>query len=287
MGENIVMNTLVQFSKLHGIGNDFIVIDASQLSGVVNRSKLSIGLCDRQTGIGADGILLLSKSSDQLKMEVINSDGSKPEMCGNGLRVAALWMHEQGWADCRNFDIQTGAGELSVEIGNDGNVTIDMGMAKLNPREIGMSSSVQGDSFINQSIGGGMKGSAVSMGNPHLIIQVSDFARLNLEDDGRLLETHPFFPLKTNVHFVQIVNRRSIVQKTWERGAGATLACGTGACASVVAIVEQGLVEREVHVELPGGNLTIKYEKTGHVFMTGPAEFVFTGSISLPAFLES
>lgn len=215
-------------------------------------------------------------------MQVINSDGSEPEMCGNGLRVAARWMIESGWVTGPVFRVQTGAGELEVSTSDSVSFQVNMGRAMLNPKEIGMATSVTAETFIGQPIGGGLRGSAVSMGNPHLVIQVQDFSGLDLVQDGPLLEKHPFFPQKTNVHFVRIESRTEVTQKTWERGAGETLACGTGACASVVALYELGLVDRIVKVHLPGGTLEIQYLESGEVLMTGPTERVYSGNWLMP-----
>jgi diaminopimelate epimerase len=269
----------LKFSKYHGLGNDFVIVDENGVFG--DAVSLSRGICDRNFGVGADGVLFLGKSETP-SMRVINSDGSQPEMCGNGLRVAASWMIENSWVTPPTFEIQTGAGVLEVSTLDSVNFRVNMGPAILNPKEIGMVSSVTSESFIGQQKGGGLKGTAVSMGNPHLVIFVSDFSKLELEKDGPLLENHPFFPSKTNVHFVQVANRTEMTQKTWERGAGATLACGTGACAAVVAAFEQGFVDSEVTVHLPGGDLQIAYDEKGLVWMTGPAKKVFDGEWLMP-----
>lgn len=269
----------LQFSKYQGLGNDFVVVDSALVTAPY--ADIAKVLCDRHFGVGADGVLFVKKS-DQPEMTVINSDGSQPEMCGNGLRVAAQWMVEKAWVATPEFSVLTGAGSLTISTLDSKQFTVNMGFAKLGPKEIGMAESVTTQTFISQPIGGGLKGSAVSMGNPHLVIVVNDFGGLSLEQDGPLLEKHPFFPQKTNVHFIKIDSRSEITQKTWERGAGATLACGTGACASVVAAFEQGLTDRKVTVNLPGGQLQIEYLESGEVLMTGPATKVFDGEWLMP-----
>lgn len=262
---------------MHGIGNDFVLIDTLR-DGPINGdlSAVSRTLCDRRFGIGADGILLVEKSADRLVMRMFNPDGSESEMCGNGLRVFARFCFDRLYGPS-TFSVQTGAGLLAAEVHEDSTVSLDMGKAYLAPAEIGMT-HVSGDSFISQPLGNGVFGTAVSMGNPHLVLFTDDVASIDLERVGPELEHHTFFPHRTNVHFVQVVSDQEIIQRTWERGAGITLACGTGACASSVASFLNGKTGRSVKVNLPGGSLQIDYREDGSVLMRGPAEYSFEGT---------
>ncbi len=262
---------------MHGIGNDFVLIDTLRdgpLDG--DFSVVSKTLCDRRFGIGADGILLVEKSADQLVMRMFNPDGSESEMCGNGLRVFAKFCFDRGYAGS-TFSVQTGAGLLSADVHDDSTVSLDMGLAYLSPQEVGMA-NVSGETFIAQPLGEGLTGTAISMGNPHLVLFTDDVASIDLERIGPELEHHRFFPQRTNVHFVQVVSNHEIIQRTWERGAGITLACGTGACASAVASFLNNKTGRSVKVNLPGGSLFIDYREDGSVLMRGPAEYSFEGS---------
>jgi len=267
---------------MHGIGNDFVLIDTIR-DGVVSDdlSALSQKLCNRQFGIGGDGLILIEKPGDHLVMRMFNPDGSESEMCGNGLRTFARLSHDRGYG-ATEFPVETGAGTLNVSFHEDNTVSIDMGLAKLAPNQIGMVSTATGDTFINQDIGKGLKGTAVSMGNPHLVIFVDDVSKVDLEVDGPNLERHSFFPQRTNVHYVQVVSAEEITMRTWERGAGATLACGTGACAAAVASFVNGKTGRAMKVNLPGGSLQIEYREDGTVLMRGPAEYSFEGTLGSP-----
>ncbi len=261
---------------MHGIGNDFVLIDFlrdGQLD--CDLAAASQKLCDRHFGVGADGVILVEKSSDMLQMRMFNPDGSESEMCGNGLRTFAKLCQDRGYAK-DHFPVRTGAGVLEVNCLPDGCVSVNMGQAILGPSEIGMIDT-NSQAFVNQDIGGGFNGTAVSLGNPHLVIFVDDVAKVELDREGPRFEHYAKFPNRTNVHFVQIVSRSEITLRTWERGAGITLACGTGACASVVAAFLNGRTERQVNVNLPGGKLQVKYLEDGTVQMTGAAEYAFDG----------
>ena len=266
----------LKFTKMHGIGNDFVLIDTIRDGAIFGDiAELSRKLCDRSFGIGGDGVILVEKPGDHLSMRMFNPDGSESEMCGNGLRTHARLCHDRGYAQ-DNFVVETGAGALEVTFHEDNTVTVNMGPAILSPLEIGMS-GIPGDTFINREIGGELLGTAVSMGNPHLVIFVPDVSKVNLEIDGPLLEFHSYFPNRTNVHFVQVVSRHEITMRTWERGAGVTLACGTGACACAVAAFLNLKAERQVKVNLPGGSLSVDYLEDGKVLMRGSAEYAFEG----------
>lgn len=269
----------IAFSKMHGLGNDFIVVSEQDWNrlNLEDSRELAIHLCNRTSGIGADGLLLVNLESAGMK--IFNSDGSIPEMCGNGLRVAAKFFQSQH-PEFVAGNFLTGAGDLLVEfIGEE--IKINMGPAIWDPAMIGMRSDLR-DSFIDQSIIGSLKGSAVSFGNPHLVLFVQSFDHIDLAKDGPLLEKLPLFTNGTNVHFAMVVDDSRIKQITWERGAGATLACGTGACAVASVAHRLGLCQSSVTIELPGGNLKIDVEPDS-VWMTGPAEFVYSGSWEIPS----
>lgn len=266
---------------MHGIGNDFVMID--RLSVPLkdeSMAGLAVALCDRTFGIGADGVITLEKGASlPLAMQMWNPDGSESEMCGNGVRCFARFAAEKGHTSGHLLSVETGAGPLTLKTTDDGLVSVEMGRARGTRGEIGMTGDptarVQDEKF--EVDGHCFRGTAVSMGNPHLVFFVPDVESIDLEKLGPLFEHHPDFPERVNVHFVQIASCDHLIQRTWERGAGATLACGTGACASVVAAYWNGLSGPDVRVSLPGGELTINVSAEGDVTMTGPAEKSFEG----------
>lgn len=265
---------------MHGIGNDFVLIN--RVSNAVDEdelSELAQAICDRTKGVGADGLIAYELGTATLhRMRMWNPDGSESEMCGNGLRCFAHFVRESTSETSGAFDVETGAGLLHVQfLGNE--VRVGMGRARLSPPEIGM--LVTGESFISQpveTLGQTFLGTAVSMGNPHLVIFVEGVSSVDLAKLGPALESHRLFPQRINVHFVQVRSRNHLQMRTWERGAGATLACGTGACASLVAAVVNGLADRTATMSLPGGDVTVTYHEDGEVDLIGPAARVFEGS---------
>lgn len=266
---------------MHGIGNDFVMVNAFQDSRSDDAyADLARAMCDRRFGIGADGLILAAPGdSATLRMRMWNPDGSESEMCGNGVRCFAHFALAEGLATGPEIPVETGAGLLRLRLQPDGLVQVDMGVARLSTHEIGMNLAAA-EGWVGQPIsacGQEWLGTAVSMGNPHLVINLGSVAEIPLETWGPELERHPLFPRRVNVHFVQVNGPDEITMRTWERGAGITLACGTGACACAVASHLRGFTGREVLVHLPGGELHIRYAEDGHVFMTGPAAFVFTG----------
>lgn len=270
---------------MHGIGNDFIVID-NRSSGLVKLPKLSKRLCDRRFGVGADQLLLLEKSKKaDFKMRIFNADGSEVEMCGNGIRCLAkyIWDRKLSRAgkDGASLLIETPAGTIVPKKSGD-HVEVDMGEPVLEGKDIPV--AIQG-TVINHPLKllkNTFKITCVSMGNPHAVIVVNDVGSVPLSVWGPAIETHTLFPEKTNVEFIRIINSRNIKMRVWERGAGETLACGTGASAAGVASVLLGLTNRKVNVHLPGGKLLIKWNsKDNHVYMTGPAESVYEGVIEI------
>jgi diaminopimelate epimerase len=266
---------------MHGIGNDFVMVDVLRDGPPdVDLGKLAKDINDRRFGIGGDGLILMEKGQTApFKMRMFNPDGSESEMCGNGVRCFAKLLVDHGHTQESSVDVETGAGILKLEILPGGSVRVDMGTARLERGQIGMLGELT-ERFKDQSIGHGFTGTAVSMGNPHLVVFVEDVSAIDVPQFGPILEHHELFPNRVNVHFAQVVNDRSIIQRTWERGAGQTLACGTGACAVAVAAFETGRASRDVEIQLPGGRLNIEYQADGRVYMTGPAETVFIGTYS-------
>lgn len=270
---------MIQFSKWQGIGNDFVVLDALRDGPFdLDLAALTRRIADRRLGVGGDGLLLVEAGDTApFRMRMFNPDGSESEMCGNGVRCAARVLADHGHSTETEIPIETGAGVLTLQLLPDGRVRVDMGEARLRRGEIGMLGP-ETQAFVEQSVGAGYLGTAVSMGNPHLVIFVNDVAAVDLATDGPRLEKHPSFPNRTNVHFAQVIDRACILQRTWERGAGITQACGTGACAGAVAAMITDRTDRLVQVRLPGGPLDIEIAPGGRVFMTGAATHVFDGT---------
>lgn len=266
---------MIPFVKAQGLGNDFVVLDALRpLSLPDDLPAFARLACDRRLGVGGDGLLVLERGdAAPYRMRMWNPDGSESEMCGNGLRCAAAILHERGHAP-DDMTIETGVGPLRARVG-EGGVTVDMGLARLTRGEIGMSGPPE-ETFVEVDLDGEMA-TAVSMGNPHLVLFVPDVGAIDLTSRGPQLERHPLFPSRTNVHFVEILGPDEARVRVWERGAGATLACGTGACAVAVAGVETGRLARRSTVHLPGGALTIEVAEDRRVTMTGAAAVVFEG----------
>ena len=274
----------MNFTKMHGLGNDFIVVAGEQkLPG--NASELALDLCNRFFGIGADGLVyILPSDNSDFAMRIINSDGSEAEQCGNAIRCVAKYVYDNGMTDKTEITIKTlGAGVqkvgLTVEGGKVQTVRVDMGQPVLNGLQV--PTTIDADPVVNYPIevdGKTFLFTAVSMGNPHCVIYVDDAASFDLETWGPKLENHPMFPRRINVEFVTINSRSQADMRVWERGAGPTLACGTGACATLVASVLNGVSDRQSTVSLKGGDLFIEWnEEDNHVYMTGPAAVVFSG----------
>lgn len=278
------------FSKLHGLGNDFIVIDAihQQLPNQ-DVSTIAQALCDRHFGIGADGLILIETSThSDLKMRIINSDGSEPQMCGNGIRCLARFAYENNLIDKEVFSVETLAGVIvPAVILTNGVVTaieVDMGPPFLKNAEIPILGTPT-NSTLNTPItvdGQLFNITTVSMGNPHAVVFIDRPEDIDIETIGPKFEHHSLFPERTNTEFVRIESRTEATMRVWERGAGETLACGTGACAVLVAGVCNGYLDRKATIRLPGGSLSIEWlTTTQHVMMTGPATLVFEGKIEI------
>ena len=274
----------IAFSKYHGLGNDFILIDNRNSAEPILTSEQAVKWCDRNFGIGADGVIfLLTEANGEHRMRIFNSDGSEPEMCGNGIRCLAKFMQDLNIPTTDSkYQIQTGAGLIVPQMDADGQVTVDMGKPFLTAAEIPTTLRDSDHKVINVPLevgGNTWNVTTVSMGNPHCMTFVDDVDTIPLAEIGVLFEHHPVFPKRTNTEFVEVVNRGYVKMRVWERGAGATLACGTGACATVVAGVLNDLCDRTCTVNLPGGDLKIQWsEESDRILMTGPATLVFTGS---------
>ncbi len=259
---------VIKFEKWQGLGNDFVILKDDILT-----SDLAIKMCDRNFGIGADGIFCPTESSiADIGWKFFNSDGTIAQMCGNGIRCFAKFVKENNIVSTNKFTVDTLAGIITPEILENGNVLVDMGKAILEPSLIPICTENALDFEIQ-----GYKATAVSMGNPHCVIYTDEDSEMLAKTKGASIETDPLFPQKTNVEFVNIISQNRIKMNVWERGCGITLACGTGACASVVAGVKRGLINNVCDVVLPGGVLNIEYKTDGSVIMSGPAKKVFEG----------
>ncbi|AFM01636.1 diaminopimelate epimerase [Desulfitobacterium dehalogenans ATCC 51507] len=275
----------MEIVKMHGLGNDFVFIDhfVSAPAETLDYPELSRKLCHRQFGVGGDGlIVVLPSEKADARMRIFNSDGSEPEMCGNGIRCFARYIYDQGHVTKNPLQVETLAGILTLHLTVEGDkvtgVRVDMGEPILKPEQVPV--LILGESVVGAKLsmdGQEFEFTAVSMGNPHCVIFVEDYETLDFERMGPAIEKHPLFPRKTNVEFIIVNSTKELTMKVWERGSGPTLACGTGACASAVAAVLNGKTERSVTVHLPGGDLQIEWGEDNRVYMTGPAAYVFKG----------
>ncbi|MDO7905257.1 diaminopimelate epimerase [Paenibacillus sp. JX-17] len=278
----------MEFTKMQGLGNDFIVVYGEQQLPA-DASALARRLCDRHFGIGADGLVfILPSDKGDVQMRIINSDGSESEQCGNAIRCVAKYVYDFGHVQREQLTVETiGAGVQQVVVTSANSraaaVRVDMGAPILEGLQI--PTTVNANPVVNHPIetgGSGYRFTAVSMGNPHCVIYVEDAPSFDIEAWGPRIEHHPLFPNKVNVEFATVRSREHIDMRVWERGAGPTLACGTGACATLVSSVLNGLTDRKAVVSLKGGDLTIEWnEENNHVYMTGPAEVVYTGRLQL------
>lgn len=273
----------MQFTKYTGLGNDFIFLDGKTALSVQDPFSLAVKMCDRRFGVGADGlVLLLPSDKADVRMRIINSDGSEAEMCGNASRCVALHVFRRKLADKKQISLDTLAGLIRTDIIDlqSGLVRVDMGAPRLMRGQIPMLGAVDKPA-VNVPLEVNKKqiyGTAVSMGNPHFVTFVNNAETAPVPVMGPLLETHPAFPRKTNVEFVQVLDGKTVRMRVWERGAGITSACGTGACAAAVACVLNGKTGPCVTVKLDGGDLFIEWPEQKNIFMTGPAREVFTGN---------
>lgn len=273
----------MKFTKMEGLGNDYVYVNCL-FEQVDNPSSLAVRISDRHFGIGSDGLILIKPSETaDFCMDMYNADGSRSEMCGNGIRCVGKYVYDHGLTEKTELSIETLAGikylTLSVKDGTVREVTVDMGAPELNPKRIPAAS--EKDRLVKEPVAVGdeiYEATCVSMGNPHAVVFVDSTEAFPLETVGPMLEMHEMFPNRVNAEFVQVLNRREANMRVWERGTGETLACGTGACASAVACILNGLTEEEVTLHLLGGDLKIRWDRAkDRVYMTGPATTVFEG----------
>jgi len=275
----------MDFVKMHGLGNDFVFIE-DKTGQDKDYTVLARAMCNRHTGIGADGLIVIvdSRVAD-VRMRIINSDGSEAEMCGNGIRCFAKYVYDSGIIEKKQFTVETPAGimEPEITVGADNKaklITINMGRPSFNRSEIPMEGT--DGRVLNEDLGvdgENWKITSLLMGVPHTVTYVDDVDSVDIEKIGPLFEKHEAFPKHTNINFAQQMDDRTVKVRTWERGAGATLACGTGSCSVAVASFLNGRTGREVDIQLPLGTLHIEYrEEDGNVYMTGPAAVSFTGT---------
>ncbi len=275
----------IRFTKMHGLGNDFVVLDAINQAFVPTPAQVRF-LADRHFGVGCDQLLVVDKAQRpdaDFRYRIFNADGGEVEQCGNGARCFARFVHERGLTPAREIRVETRCGIIAPRLEADGDVTVDMGVPRFAPAEIPFvgdsDAAVQPLQVGAREIGV----SVVSMGNPHAVQVVDDIDAAPVAHDGPLIESHPRFPQRVNAGFMQVAGRHAIRLRVYERGAGETLACGTGACAAVVAGIRRGLLDSPVEVQTRGGMLSIAWAGPGApVLMTGPATTVFDGEIDIP-----
>lgn len=274
----------LNFTKMHGLGNDFVVLDMISQQALLT-PDIAKRIADRHFGIGCDQILLVEKSTDPLvdfRFRIFNADGGEVAHCGNGARCFARFVVDKNLTDKRNLTVQMTSGTIQLRIEPDNQVTVNMGPPRFEPRDVPFTADTRQSSYkldvngLNVSIG------VVSMGNPHAVLLVDDVSTAPVSTLGPLIEHHPRFPQRVNVGFMQVVTKDRIRLRVFERGSGETLACGTGACAAVAIGQAQNLLNNDVTVQLPGGELQIRWQGgDSPLWMTGPATFVFEGTITL------
>lgn len=278
----------MKFTKMHGAGNDYVYVNCFA-EQVENPVDVAIKVSDRNFGIGSDGLILIMPSDKaDVRMRMFNSDGSESEMCGNGIRCVAKYAYDHGIVNKKEITAETGAGILTLQLFTNAankvdKVRVNMGKPRLTRGEIPMTGAAEAKvaSEPLNILHTTFNITCASMGNPHCVIFVEDVEHFQVEKYGPLIENHEIFPRRTNVEFVQIISRTEVRQRTWERGAGETLACGTGASAVCVAGVLNGLTEKKILNHLSGGDLELEWADDGFLYMTGPAVEVFSGEIAI------
>ena len=282
----------MKFTKMQGLGNDYVYVNCFK-EKIDNPSEVAKFVSDRHFGIGSDGLIMINPSKvADFEMEMYNADGSRGEMCGNGIRCVAKYVYDYGLTDKTHISVETLGGikylDLTVKDGKVALVRVDMGEPELDPEKIPIimkGYSDETDRVLNAPIkvdGKEYHMTGVSMGNPHDVVYIDDVQGLDIEKIGPKFENHERFPQRINTEFSRVIDRKTVEMRVWERGSGETLACGTGACAVAVASILNGYTEREVEIRLLGGNLQIEWnEEDNHVYMTGPATVVFDGEIEL------
>lgn len=286
--EKMQLPKMLPFTKMEGIGNDYVYVWLEDLdSPVTDPAPLAIFMSDRNYGVGGDGLVLIGKSKKaDFRMRMFNNDGSEGNMCGNASRCVGKFLYEHKHTDKTTITLETKSGirtlVLTVEKNKVTGVTVDMGKPVIKPHDIPM--KADGETFISREIivsGKAVKGTGVSMGNPHFVVPMQNIADLDLPLIGPNFEHHELFPERVNTEFIEVISRDKIRMRVWERGSGETLACGTGACATLVACVLNNYTNKKAIVELRGGELIIEWADDGIVYMTGPAREVFSGEIEL------
>ena len=278
----------IKFVKMNGLGNDFVILDYDEYEKTkLNPSDLALKLCNRNFSIGADGLIIVDKETKNADISWIfyNSDGSKAEMCGNGMRCFARYVYDKGIIDKKEFSVETDAGIKIPKIVSKNEVRVNMGMPEISPNKIPFDNDTYKKVYHTDD-GKEFEINAVSMGNPHCIIFVKDSSKEFALKYGPIIEKDKLFPKKTNVEFVEIMSRNEVILNVWERGCGITLACGTGACATTVAGILKGFLDNEVKIHLHGGELKIEWagnsnDTKQNVFMTGRADYSFEGEINI------
>ncbi|GLK87554.1 diaminopimelate epimerase [Pseudomonas turukhanskensis] len=275
---------LLRFTKMHGLGNDFMVLDlVSQHAHILPKHAKQWG--DRHTGVGFDQLLLVEPPTNpdvDFRYRIFNSDGSEVEQCGNGARCFARFVLDKRLTMKRQIRVETTGGIIELDVRADGQISVNMGAPILEPARIPFQADSQALSYDVDVNGTTIALAAVSMGNPHAVLRVDDVSTAPVHTLGPVLEHHPRFPQRVNVGFVQVLDRQHAKLRVWERGAGETQACGTGACAAAVAAISQGWMDSPLQLELPGGRLFIEWAGPGHpVMMTGPAVRVYEGQVRL------
>ncbi|MFZ5555597.1 MAG: diaminopimelate epimerase [Pseudomonadota bacterium] len=272
------------FVKMQGLGNDFVVLDGTARRLALTPPQLR-RLADRHFGVGCDQVLLVeppSRPDVDFKYRIFNADGGEVEQCGNGARCFVRFVRERGMTDKREIRVETLSGVIAPRLEDNGEVTVDMGVPRFEPREVPFDAPACALTYLLEVGGATREISALSMGNPHAVQVVADVDSAPVATEGPLIERHPRFPQRVNAGYLQVLDRGRIRLRVFERGAGETLACGTGACAAVVAGIQRGLLDATVAVETRGGRLTIRWDGEGTpVWMTGPAETVFEGEIEI------
>jgi len=272
------------FSKMHGLGNDFVVFDATRKKIELSTEQLQF-LADRRFGVGCDQVLLVEAPHDEqtdFYYRIYNADGSEVEQCGNGARCFARFVRSHGLTEKQVIDVGTARGNIQLTVLGDEQVKVNMGAPMLEPAELPFEAPARAETYALQVGDQTLQISAVSMGNPHAVLVVDDVNEADVETLGPAVESHPAFPARVNAGFMAVKSRSHVDLRVYERGSGETLACGTGACAAVVAGRLRGLLDAEVEVHLPGGSLMVSWQGEGQpVWMTGPATEVFEGEIDL------
>jgi len=275
----------LRFTKMHGLGNDFVVLDGINQDIELTPAQYRF-LADRHFGVGCDQILLVGRSTRpdvDFRYRIFNADGGEVQQCGNGARCFVRFVHEKGLTGKREIRVETASGIIVPRLEDDGQVTVDMGPPRFEPAEIPFVADARALTYVLDDLPfSPVELFAVSMGNPHAVLETCNVDSAPVAEWGPLIERHPRFPQRVNVGFMQLVHRRAIRLRVFERGSGETLACGTGACAAAVAGMARGLLDDTVQVQTRGGSLTIRWRGEGEpVYMTGPAATVFEGEITL------